>query len=354
VATVPPHAPVFRRSSSALRSLTEGVSLPDAKQVPGEKQPDKGDARPFAQAQSRIKKPALHLFRKVQRRLRPGLPPTAVQRQAGVPSRITDPKIKVSSAASVPVNTATKQADIIPTAAACSTPPEESKAKILPMPVRETPPSKDNRLVLQGDYWEVTYGGRTSMLEDTRGLRYVALLIRQAGQGPIYANELVAFATGNPSTVELENREALMDSTAENRLVKRLEQIGFERNSASAQANYERVAALDEEVDSISEELQRIRTPHNGRATFNNSAEKARKAVSKAISEAIARMAAYPDLEPLASHLSTAIQKGQWLSYNGTEPWDIDFQIPVAEKLRSKTKRAATPKVAAAKAGNLK
>ena len=319
----------------------------------GTNQPGIEGAIPICQTKTRIKKPLLHLFPKLRRRLRPGLPPTLVQRQAGIPTQMT-----IANRPAVASRASDYALPLMSTATVASTAYKKDGRQELPSPMRNECECKGNALILQGDYWQVTFTGATSILEDTRGLRYIAFLIREAGHGPIYASELVAFATGNHSAaVELENKEALMDSAAENQLVKRLEDIGFERNSAAAQDNYERVAALDEEIDRITEELQRARTPHKGhgrRATFNNSAEKARKAVSKAISETISRMTTYPDLEPLARHLSMNIQKGQWLSYNGSEQWHIDFQIPVAEKSRLKSGSVATRKVAAAKAGRSK
>jgi len=205
-----------------------------------------------------------------------------------------------------------------------------------------------NLLIQKGDYWEISYQGRSSLLEDTRGLRYIALLAREAGKGPVHANELAALASGNTSAVvELTGKHPVMDSAAENRLIKRLEEIGFKRNTAMAQDNYERVSEIDEEIDRIAAELQRLRLPNGGRATFTTSAEKARKAVSKAITESIARMADDPGLEPLSKHFASTIQKGQWLSYNGNAEWHIDFHF---SPQRSKT--SATPKVAAARAAN--
>jgi len=303
-----------------------------------------------------MRKPAQRLFPKLRQHLRPKLPPTVGQRQIGV-SLQTAPLARAT-----PDREHGKAAKhgltLVPPPPTASTLQQGKSSDSLPATISDEASCKSNALVLHGEYWQVTYGGRTSILEDTRGLRYIALLIRAAGTGPIYANELVAFATGNHSAaVELENKEPVMDSAAENRLVKRLEEIGFERNSASAQNNFERVAALDEEVDRISEELQGVRAPHKGhggRAAFNNSGEKARKAVSKAISEAISKMLVLHELEPLAHHLSTSIQKGQWLSYNGNEHWHIDFHLPVAEKSRSRITSIATRKLAAAKAGTSK
>jgi len=51
-----------------------------------------------------------------------------------------------------------------------------------------------------------------------------------------------------------------------------------------------------------------------------------------AIVTAIAKIAAHPDLSPLAGHLTSTIRKGQWLSYNGSIDWHIDFSAPLLRK----------------------
>lgn len=299
-----------------------------------------------------IKKLAFRVSPKLRPRWRPGLPSTVTQRKVSSSTQTATSKVAAIAAGIQQQNPPANSASV-PSLAA---PYKEVKTEIVPVQTEAGP--QVNSLKLQGDYWEVTYERKTSMLEDTRGLRYLALLIRQAGQGPIYATELVALAQGSSATlVELEIKEPIIDSAAENRLIKRLEGISFERNSAAAQNNYERVAALDEEVDRITEELQKIRSPRHGRgsrATFNNSAEKARKAVSKAITETIAKMLGHSEMESLARHLSTSIQKGQWLSYNGSAVWAVQFQLPSADKSHARVSSPATRKVAAAKAGNSK
>jgi len=96
----------------------------------------------------------------------------------------------------------------------------------------------------------------------------------------------------------------------------------------SEKDDFEEVARLDEEVDRITEELERLRSPGRGgrRTSFSNNAEKARNAVGKAISETIAKLFGLAGSESLARHLSSALRKGQWLSYNGALAWDVEFQ----------------------------
>ena len=182
-------------------------------------------------------------------------------------------------------------------------------------------------LALRGEYWEIRCEGRSSLVEDCRGLRYIAVLIRnaQSSSGPIHAKELVALATGQSSVpIELESRDDLLDAPARTQLLKRLEEIAFARAGAK---DDETAATLDEEYERIADALGQVASGRRGNA-FNSAGEKARKAVGKAISEAIARIESCPDVADLARHLTVSIRKGLWLSYIGTVEWTIAFECP--------------------------
>jgi hypothetical protein len=190
--------------------------------------------------------------------------------------------------------------------------------------------SPSNSLVRRGEYWEVKYDGRTSIVEDCRGLRYIALLIRdaQGDSGPLHAKELVALATGQtPEPIELETSESVLDGTARTAFMKRLEEIAAERAHTEDEAS---LAALDEECDRIADALDQAARGRRGQgrgSTFNTAGEKARKAVGKAISEAIVRIRSCSELSMLADHLAQTVRKGLWLSYSGTVAWQVEFDI---------------------------
>jgi hypothetical protein len=193
-------------------------------------------------------------------------------------------------------------------------------------------PSSTNALVLRGDYWEVTYEGRSGIIENCRGLQYIAILVEDAaaGRGPVHAKELVARASGAAAVpTELERKDVLLDATARHQLMSRLEELAEQRDRACARGDLETAAALDAEHERITEELSRAAARGGRRrAAFTDAGEKARKAVSKAISEAVARISSHPDLTTLALHLSSAIRKGQWLSYAGGLAWRVDAPLP--------------------------
>ena len=186
-------------------------------------------------------------------------------------------------------------------------------------------------MVLRGEVWDVRFDGHTLMLDGTRGLRYIALLIRDArqGGGPLHAKELVALADGRQAdAIELERPDEILDAVAQKQLLARLEEVAAERDRAAAMDDLTRAETLDEEHERIVATLSRAAAAGGRRrkAAFDGGAEKARKAVAKAISEAIARIQSCPGGAALADHLASTIRKGQWLSYAGNIDWDIEFQ----------------------------
>lgn len=257
-----------------------------------------------------------------QRKLRPGLPPTVASRTP-VPSTPAAPSPRRTTPAPSP-----KKAP----AAAARTTPAKDTAPPPPRVARE--PDKleaANALLLRGEYWELRYGGGSALVEDCRGLRYIATLIQRAAVDPrpMHARELVALTTGRTeAAVELSARDEVLDGTARTQLLKRLEELVVERDRACAAELFERAAQLDDEYERIALELRHAAAggQKRGHGAFTDAGEKARKAVSKAISEAILRIAAYKEVAGLAAHLGAAIRKGQWLSYSGDAGWRVDFQ----------------------------
>ena len=226
--------------------------------------------------------------------------------------------------------------------AASGRPPRATPATAdTPLPPPATVAPAAHALSLRGDYWQVTYEGQTAIVEDCRGLRYIALLLQRAGTdpGPIHAKELAAMAAGEePDLTELEMREPVLDKVAQQQLLERLREIASDRDRAAATEDFDRATALDDEYERIAAELSRARAPQGGRrggGAFNHAGERARKAVAKAISEAIARIETHAALGSLAEHLTSSIRKGQWLSYTGTTAWHVDLRLKALGSHRS-------------------
>ena len=134
--------------------------------------------------------------------------------------------------------------------------------------------------------------------------------------------------------MELERDDNVLDAVAKKQLIERLAEIAAQRDAACAAGNLTKAARLDDEHERIATELSHAAAPSARRrgAAFSHAGEKARKAVAKAISEAVTRIRSCPDGPKLAQHLTTTIRKGQWLSYTGNLAWHIDFHAPLPRK----------------------
>jgi hypothetical protein len=199
---------------------------------------------------------------------------------------------------------------------------------------RPAPRPPSNGLTLKGNFWEVRYDGRSAIVGDSRGMRYIALLIAQAAREPrpLHACELVALASGEPpGPIALDAKVEVLDATARKQLTKRLEDIAAERDRACAVDDLDTASALDEEFERIVLELRHAEGggPKGRRGAFTDAGERARKAVGKAIAEAVARIATCKEVAAFAAHLDQAVRKGQWLSYVGGDDWHIDFTPPL-------------------------
>jgi hypothetical protein len=339
-------------SNPAETQNTSAVPAPQISNVPARPETANGPGRP-----ERPASPSLHRPKNLEhRKLRPVLPPAFVRRASTPLKKGTDLRRERLQSISKPKSNLyllpekpEKTPSALPSAVVVvrdepatpvvaplefecesATPPVVAVAPLceeVPAP-SANPSNRRNSLQMKGSYWEICYEERSAIIDDSRGLRYVALLILNTGEnrGPLHATELVALAKGAGNVlIELPSKDPVIDATAENQITKRLEQIAFERNDACARGDYDRVAILDSEVDEITVEYERLKGRGRKKATFNNDGEKARKAVSKAIADLIAKLGSMPEMEPLANHLTEAIRKGQWLSYKGNMEWKIDF-----------------------------
>jgi hypothetical protein len=275
--------------------------------------PAETQSNPTANAPGRAERPAGRSLNRPlilkRRKLRAGLPPTIGSRRPFRPTSKPGANLYL-----VPKETLSTVTTVTPSAV----PAEECGTNV---------ENRPNSLEMRGSYWQICYENRSAIIDDSRGLRYIALLIEHTGQnkGPLHATELVALAKGAGNVLlELPSKDPVIDATAENQITKRLEQIAFERNDACARGDYDRVGALDAEVEDITAEFERLKGRGRKKATFNNDGEKARKAVSKAIADTLAKLGSMPEMERLATYLTESIRKGQWLSYNGNIEWKIN------------------------------
>jgi hypothetical protein len=164
------------------------------------------------------------------------------------------------------------------------------------------------RLRLVGDMWEASYRGRTAFLRDVKGLRDLAALLARPGTD-LAALELAG--SGAVATVA----DPVLDRTALAAYRARLADLDDEIAAARDGADLARQRRATDEREYLLAELRRATRPDGtARAFGGTAAERARKAVTARIRDAIRRIAeAHPEF---GAHLDRTIRTGTTCRYD--------------------------------------
>ncbi len=204
------------------------------------------------------------------------------------------------------------------------TPPPPSRAHAAPSPL-------PCRLAHEGDFWTVCFDGSTSRIRDSKGMRYLCLLLGNPGQ-EFHVLALVADVDGTRggpagaarmSDAALErlgmHRAAsgdaglVLDAQARASYRARMAELEAERDEAEAANDVGRHDRVAEEIEFLERELANaVGLGGRGRRA-GSPAERARLSVTRAVRAAIARMAAANPA--LGNHLDSAVHTGTFCSY---------------------------------------
>jgi hypothetical protein len=191
-----------------------------------------------------------------------------------------------------------------------------------------------NVFLNEGDYWTVAFGDTKSRLRDTKGLHYLAQLIKNPGR-EIHALELVGLVTGsvaepagvadaglNVGTGDLGD---ILDPEAKAAYKARLDDLREELETARAFNDDERAAGIQLEIDALVEQLSQAVGLGGRSRTAGGDAERARTSVTKAIKGAVSRIAASNDA--LGRHLETTLKTGTFCSYSPDERIPVMWHV---------------------------
>jgi hypothetical protein len=180
----------------------------------------------------------------------------------------------------------------------------------------------------EGEYWTIAFGRDVFRMKDSRGLAYLAQLLANPGV-ELHVLDLVAAAVGGPGrgpdamtaaqaaqagmrVSGLDGIEPL-DDRAKAAYRRRLTELQNDIEEARAFNDPERVALLEEEMDSFTRELVAAVGIGGADRKWGSPGERARVNVTRSIRGAIARI---EDSSPaLAAHLGGAIRTGTFCAY---------------------------------------
>jgi hypothetical protein len=171
----------------------------------------------------------------------------------------------------------------------------------------------ENVIRRDGDYWSVVFDGRTVRIRDLKGIRYLARLLAYPDR-ELHVLDLVAAESqsgGQPPA--LGDAGALLDTQARDAYRRRLVEIEDDIEQARAMRDLERAAQAEAEREFLVRELSRAVGLGGRDRRAGAASERARAGVTRAIRQAIARLAEqHPEL---GEHLERTVRTGTYCTY---------------------------------------
>jgi hypothetical protein len=183
-------------------------------------------------------------------------------------------------------------------------------ARALANEIRQEPEPDVPRLARDGGVWTLRWGGVVSHLPDSKGLHDLELLLGRPGS-EIAATELMS---GRPTA----GADPVLDDQAKRAYRRRLEELAEEIDDATASGDAGRAGRAQDERDALLDALASAVGLGGRDRRLGDDAERARKAVTARIRDAIRRI---EDVHPeLGAHLEAAVHTGNWCEYRPGDP----------------------------------
>jgi CheY-like chemotaxis protein len=165
----------------------------------------------------------------------------------------------------------------------------------------------------EGEFWTVAFEGEAFRLRETKGLSYIAALLREPGRELHALDLLAAQPTEDEPRPPGSDAGPILDTQAKARYRARLEELADELREAEQWNDRERVARATEEREAIAQELAAAVGLGGRDRKAASDAERARVNVTRSIKAALERIAEHSPA--LGRHLEATLRTGQYCSY---------------------------------------
>jgi predicted ATPase len=167
-----------------------------------------------------------------------------------------------------------------------------------------------------GDYWAVTFAGRTIHAKTSKGMADLRRLLSSPGR-EVHSVELMGAGVEQSSTGEV------LDQTARRQYEQRVRELQADIDAADADNDYARAERARIELDTLVDHLTAALGLGGRSRRGGGTAERARSAVTQRIRSTIRRLgAAHPEL---GRHLAASITTGTYCVYRPEHP--VDWQL---------------------------
>lgn len=193
--------------------------------------------------------------------------------------------------------------------------PDESRTETLPL--------GPNMFRREGDYWSISFDGRTVRVKDLKGMRYLARLLAGSGR-QFHVLDLLLLESGVETPAGsgpepelprsgLGDAGEMLDARAKEAYRRRLAEVDEDIEEAQAMSDTGRATQASAERDFIVRELSRA-VGLGGRDRRTGSAsERARVSVTRALRQALTRIRQHHP--SLGQHLDRAVRTGAYCGY---------------------------------------
>lgn len=205
------------------------------------------------------------------------------------------------------------------------------------------PQVKGNVFRREGEYWTLTYAGKTIRLKDAVGLRHIAFLMQTPDRMfPVF--DLVVVARRQAPTIagdlhskmskdqlqdeglgrsDLGDAGELLDNKAISEYKRRLRVLERDLEEAETNNDLGRKSQVSTELETIKQQLSSAVGLHGRPRRSAQSIERVRKAVTNAISDSLSKIQS--EHEDLWRHLRNAVKTGTTCSYSPEKSPDWKF-----------------------------
>ncbi len=186
------------------------------------------------------------------------------------------------------------------------------------------PPHEESLFLRQNDYWTIRYHGHAALLKSTRGLHYLAVLLRDPGR-EFHVRELLArpIDVSTPTAAVAANRRVrgglyagvpVLDGQAKAEYKCRVNDLQQDLNQAERFNDLQRKTKVKNELQAIADHLASAVGLGGRDRKTSSDAERARSAASKCIKQAIQKIG--EAIPSLGYHLAARVKTGYFCSYN--------------------------------------
>jgi hypothetical protein len=169
----------------------------------------------------------------------------------------------------------------------------------------------------KGQSWELTFEGRTTLVRESKGILYIAELMRSPGR-EVFVAELFAAARG-VTHVPLGASGETLDDKARRDYRQRAEDLNFQLAEAEKNNDSGRCESIRLEIEELADQMLAGQGLAGRPRRSQDDRDRIRKSVSMAIDRAIGTIRKHAPA--LGEHLDNCIHRGYFLSYSGSIPW---------------------------------